>query len=231
MSKRFRTAAVALVLVMTASVALASSGSKTIEVFYNNIKLVVDGVPVTMTAEPFIYEGTTYLPVRAVAEALGQDVQWDGQTQTVYIGKRPEGNYLTDTDPYHATTSYTVNPSNRAEPLTIGGTKYAKGLRVFVDNYSTDTLSWNLNGQYSSLTGLVGLDDSANRWGPNVITFEGDGKELGSVTLQPGDLAKPVSLEVKGVLQLRVIIDNQRSTQSFVDRYGVNVDLVDMILK
>ncbi|MCL2401000.1 MAG: copper amine oxidase N-terminal domain-containing protein, partial [Oscillospiraceae bacterium] len=29
--------------------------------------------------------GTTFLPVRAVAEALGQEVDWDGATNTVYL--------------------------------------------------------------------------------------------------------------------------------------------------
>jgi hypothetical protein len=53
--------------------------------------LVVNGQEVTPrdvqgnVVEPFIFEGTTFLPVRAVAEALGQEVNWDGATNTVYI--------------------------------------------------------------------------------------------------------------------------------------------------
>ena len=35
--------------------------------------------------EPFIYEGTTYLPVRAVSEALGKNVSWDSETKTVMV--------------------------------------------------------------------------------------------------------------------------------------------------
>ena len=31
--------------------------------------------------------GTTYLPVRAVANALGKEVYWDGPNYTVYIGR------------------------------------------------------------------------------------------------------------------------------------------------
>lgn len=37
------------------------------------------------TVEPFAYKGTTYLPVRAVGEALNKKVDWDGKTQTVII--------------------------------------------------------------------------------------------------------------------------------------------------
>ena len=33
----------------------------------------------------FTCDGTTYLPVRALAEALGCEIEWDGDTRTVYI--------------------------------------------------------------------------------------------------------------------------------------------------
>ena len=62
---------------------------------YDNIKLVIDGATITpkdangSTVEPFIYNGTTYLPVRAVGNALGKQVSWDGKTKTVYLGDAP----------------------------------------------------------------------------------------------------------------------------------------------
>ncbi len=37
------------------------------------------------TVEPFIYEGTTYLPIRAVAETLGLDVDFDLESGSVYL--------------------------------------------------------------------------------------------------------------------------------------------------
>ena len=37
--------------------------------------------------EVFIYNGTTYLPVRAVGEAVGKAVQWEAKTSSVYIGQ------------------------------------------------------------------------------------------------------------------------------------------------
>ncbi len=36
--------------------------------------------------EPFVYNGTTYLPVRVVGQAFNKEVRWDGATSTVYIG-------------------------------------------------------------------------------------------------------------------------------------------------
>lgn len=54
---------------------------------YNDIKITIDGTPVATndTTEPFIIDGTTYLPVRALAEALGLKVEWDGTTNTVIL--------------------------------------------------------------------------------------------------------------------------------------------------
>lgn len=87
---------VATLLFSTAAVGFASTGSKSITAVYNNIKLYVDQKLITPkdaagnTVEPFIYNGTTYLPVRAVADALGQSVSWDNSTKSVYIGEQPE---------------------------------------------------------------------------------------------------------------------------------------------
>lgn len=58
---------------------------------YNNIKISLNGQTITPkdangnTVEPFAINGTTYLPVRAVGEALGLDVQWNGDTKTVLL--------------------------------------------------------------------------------------------------------------------------------------------------
>ena len=48
----------------------------------------VNGNPV----DPVIYDGTTYLPVRAIASALGLEVEWDGNTKTVYLEEQPLDN-------------------------------------------------------------------------------------------------------------------------------------------
>ena len=70
---------------------LAATGSRTVKVDYSDIKLVVNGTTVTPmdsngnVVEPFTIDGTTYLPVRAVANALGMDVSWNGTTKTVTI--------------------------------------------------------------------------------------------------------------------------------------------------
>lgn len=68
----------------------ASTGTQNISATYDNIKIVVDGRTVNASAEPFIYNGVTYLPVRAVGEALGKEVSWDSSTNTIYLGNVPK---------------------------------------------------------------------------------------------------------------------------------------------
>lgn len=67
--------------------ALGSNGTRTIQAVYKNIKIIIDGKELETDKEPFTYEGTTYLPVRAVAEAVGKEVKWDSTTQTVILGE------------------------------------------------------------------------------------------------------------------------------------------------
>lgn len=75
----------------TIGTAAATVGKKAVEVDYNNIKVTMNGAPVNLVdangnaVEPFSINGTTYLPVRAVAGALGLGVDWDGATSTVKL--------------------------------------------------------------------------------------------------------------------------------------------------
>ena len=76
--------------------ALAKNISESISVVYRNIGLVVDGEEIVPkdangnVVEPFIYNGTTYLPVRAIGQAFDKEVSWDGTTSTVYVGGEVE---------------------------------------------------------------------------------------------------------------------------------------------
>jgi len=54
----------------------------------NPVSVTIDGAAVTFPdASPAIIDGRTLVPVRAVFEALGFAVQWNGETQTATISK------------------------------------------------------------------------------------------------------------------------------------------------
>lgn len=56
---------------------------QSINVLPNTIKVIVDGKEVQ--ADNFLYNDTTYLPIRAVSEALKMNVQYDNVTSTAII--------------------------------------------------------------------------------------------------------------------------------------------------
>jgi len=86
-----------MALLMATVPVLADTADRMIQASFRNIKIVVDGNIITpkdgtgKDVEPFIVNGTTYLPVRAVANAVGKEVYWDGPNWTVYLGKVPNG--------------------------------------------------------------------------------------------------------------------------------------------
>ncbi|MBU5627751.1 copper amine oxidase N-terminal domain-containing protein [Oscillibacter sp. MSJ-2] len=80
-----------LLLVVLVVTAVAQTGTiqKTLE--YKNISVTLDGKKLDLKdakgnpVEPFMFDGTNYLPVRAISEALGLNVAWDGSSNTVVL--------------------------------------------------------------------------------------------------------------------------------------------------
>lgn len=195
-----------LLLAALAVPALAA-GVKTIEANYMDIKLVVDGVPVTpkdssgKVVEPFVYEGTTYLPVRAVGEALGKDVKWDGETKTVYIGEIPgKINYLVDVCPPYEKKGYKEYHSTNGEFFKMGGKDYSNGFSLEVLN--GDTLI-NLDGQYSTLTFDVGHIDGSSMKKAYLNVYL-DGEYSQKIDLDPQMSVQSVSIPLKHALKVEL---------------------------
>ena len=94
MNKRFQGIVLGIIIgaMLMSTTAFARNAREIIDAVYMNVKLVIDGEEITPKdvngniVEPFIYNGTTYLPVRAIGEAFNKDVHWDGETATVYVG-------------------------------------------------------------------------------------------------------------------------------------------------
>lgn len=130
---------------------------ETIEVDYLDIKLVVNGKEVTpkdasgKVVEPFAYNGTTYLPVRAVGEALGKSVRWEGETQTVHLGELPQATYLVDVCKAAKVDKHRYADIYRAadhKAFEYDGKRYSQG---FETNYEAEA-AFELGGKYESLT-------------------------------------------------------------------------------
>ncbi|HAN10098.1 MAG TPA: hypothetical protein DCP90_05715 [Clostridiales bacterium] len=81
-----RLISIAVVLTVCTGVVFAGGLSKNIEVIFNGVNISVNGVKVQ--ADNILYNGTTYVPLRAVAVALGKDVGWDENTNTAGINDK-----------------------------------------------------------------------------------------------------------------------------------------------
>lgn len=121
----------ALLLVSLVGGAMAVTAQKQATLSYSDIKITMDGKAVTPTdakgnaVEPFGIDGTTYLPVRGIANALGLGVEWDGATQTV---KLTSGTSATAPTPPASGAYGRTNPApvGTAQSISLESYSYGK---------------------------------------------------------------------------------------------------------
>lgn len=107
----------ALLLVVLVVPCFAESTSKQIMATYNGIKIYVNGEKINPkdangnSVEPFVVDGTTYLPVRAIAEAVGYDVSYDSSTQTVSLTLQTDISVTPSPSPTSTPTAAPFNTS------------------------------------------------------------------------------------------------------------------------
>jgi hypothetical protein len=212
--------AVALILVgLIAVPSFAATVQRTIDVF-TGVTIYVDEIRIDPRdangnyVEPFIYNGTTYLPVRAVSEALGKPVAWDGSTYSVYIGKHSsdEPAILVQDLAWFTGGAY-----DRHASLTdnLGNTR-----NNCIGNYKNAVARDNLykiNGQYTRIAGILFQTYDArngNLWGTwTTLEIYGDGKALYTASVTSGVEPIDFSVDISGVLELRIRFYSGSGTQ------------------
>ncbi len=198
--------------VLSGGMAFAQSGSKTVDVFYDNIKVYIDNVLTEPKdangdkVEPFIMNGTTYLPVRGVASAMGADVTWDGNTKSVYIWDEmvASDTFLLDVCQPYEKSWCTVYPAGKT--FKMDGKTCSNGI-VLGAVAATGKALFNLDGKFSTLSFDIGHYEKTGS--EKNVTFIVDGKEVKTVTLEPEQLAEHVTIPLNYGLQLKIITDNR----------------------
>lgn len=76
-------------LVFSSGYALASSLHGTFKGF-PIVKLFIDGKETNTSVPAIVIDGTTLVPLRVISESLGQEITWDGKSQSVFVGEKPE---------------------------------------------------------------------------------------------------------------------------------------------
>jgi hypothetical protein len=96
---------------------------QSITVEFDSIKIKVNG---TSISKPnILYNGTTYVPLRAISEILGKDVIWDAKTFTANINDK-------EYDPSESRIGYSrLNPAGLNETIKF----------IFENGYESGTLT------------------------------------------------------------------------------------------
>jgi len=98
----------ALAVIVTSSLSFGADSSELIKVYRNKVKLEVNSIRVDI--DNFLYNGTTYVPIRAVAELLGKDVDWNAYTSVAGINDlRYEKEQISALLPEHEGYSWLYN--------------------------------------------------------------------------------------------------------------------------
>ena len=216
-------------VLMTSGVVFAKQASEIINVIYDNIKILIDGKEYQPTdangnpVEPFIYNGTTYLPVRAIANAFDKEVDWEAQTSTVTLGSK---NYDWLDQMGYVDYKTTASPSTlQAIPegtKDSSGIKYDRGLQFTLRTdkyeesndgsiYSYQTVEYLLNKNYKAFSGnLISL--CSNKNDQSIIAkIYGDGQLIyTSPVISFGTKATKFDIDVSNykILKIHVEIPN-----------------------
>lgn len=192
-----------------------------IKVFDNVKKVVVNKIekPLDKDNKPFVYNGTTYVPLRFVADALGEAVEWDGKTGTVFIGETNNknadywGQNINHMNKGEKVSKYASNGSKLIKDnignsysnyLVIEAGAYTVGVREQEVNF----VEFPLNGQYKKFTAILAIPEkNMSVQGARPIKIYLDGKEVFSKTIAAGDMPSNIELDITGASKIRFEID------------------------
>lgn len=197
---------VAVMVSQIASPALAALAGKTIQVFtgvdvYVNDARVepkdANGNPV----EVFVYNGTTYLPIRAIGNALGMPVQWEGKTNSAYVGKHQGDKpavWLKDLDYFVGESWDTYDGKDNL------GVEHRDAIHGPRYNSSTTNI-YLINGQYSAISGsfFQGYNNRSS-FDVSILEIYGDDELLYRAEMKGGVKPLDFYVSLNGVLELKV---------------------------
>ncbi|MDO4563642.1 MAG: NPCBM/NEW2 domain-containing protein [Clostridia bacterium] len=202
---------------------IAANSTTLYDVITEGVKIVIDGKKLNPTdangnaVEPIIYNGTTYLPVRAVATALGKAVYWDGPNFTVYLGdmdgelEYPTA-YLKDMtnigNKWYSTNDLTDNYGNR----------YSEAVYMYHNCYA----EYLLNMKYSKFKATMYIPEGYTRNAGAYIKVIADGKTI-YTSPEMDKTSHPVDIEVdvKGYNDVKIYCIDDYDDRIYLANAGV----------
>lgn len=182
--------------ILTSGIAIATNSTTLYNVITNGIKIFVDGQKLNPKdangniVEPFIYNGTTYLPVRAVANALGKTVYWDESNYTVYLGNKEPLPYPSK----EVTSDDNIGDywHDRLDLKDNYGNTYTRAISTSYDNQTFEILCAM---KYSRLKGTIYVREGYNGDETTQIIIKADG-ETAYKSPEINKTSQPIEIDV-----------------------------------
>ena len=216
MNKRIQGIIIGLLLgiVIAGTTVFAANTISLHNVLAEGVTIVVDGKKIVpkgvngKVVEPMIYNGTTYLPVRAVANAFGKAVYWDGPTYTVYLGDM-DGKLEYPTAELKDLTSIADEGSIATEPIDNYGNTYSYALRGGVSSFgigSIYTYEYLTNMKYSRLKGTFYVNEGTTNNGTGKFEVIADGRRIyTSPTMDKTSAPVPLDINITGYNDIKIV--------------------------
>ena len=226
--ERIKGLVMGLILGLTLSATVVMAAPQVAELVFG-VRVSLDGQMINFEEDmrPFVIGGRTFLPVRAIADAVGLDVGFDDATNTVLLtsGGQPPA------PPAPPEQPPTPPPAAESVPLLSiarlrpgsanvsgsgwtghnnAGMNLTLGERLFPNSLSSggtgnQEVTFNLNGEFTQLSGYLGSTTTSNRNNNfRLITIRifGDGDLLHETTVLDLDDFEAFSVDVTGVQTL-----------------------------
>ena len=204
----------------------ASNGLQTISAYLNsNVTVKLDGEAQTFLNEqgnrvyPITYDGSTYLPVRAVAGLVGLEVNWDQATQTVLLGKAKGVDLIDTYKCYFLQEFQQVQSVDKADSRDVSGVSYSHWLYVHgAPRGVYGVASFNLAGKFNTVTFTYysNTDITLHVLGDNESV-------LAEIPIKGGAVAQTIPVNLLGTSQLT--FKNVEELGSGAQLYIVNTTL------
>ena len=158
---------------------------------------------------PISYNGTTYVPIRAVGNMRGIDVAWDGANNAVLLGKTGMAlDFIESFTPYAYTALYASDnkhvTNKDGEIFKLGNTTYTQYIKLRTYNDTEFSFYYDIGGKYTTFTFDV-YGDKKDAY----LRLYGDNDELiAFFEVKSGTLPTTYTVSVEGVQQLRIVATN-----------------------
>lgn len=218
------TAALAVMLTLSLAANVFGAGTLTeVKVYLNTgIKIMLNGKPFEPADSngtklvPITYRGSTYLPMRAVAEAAGMKVTWDGNTETAYLGA-VEGtisnnsiNYIKASPEfvYNGDKTYRLSSRTPEELKTSDGKQLEYG---YVTGGSRSVnLEVTTNFVYSKFKAKIWVEDTRTADDLQISVIDENKATVKELKVKSGTMTE-LELEIKDTKSIRIYVQGDKS--------------------